>query len=178
VALADGGAILIDGGHDGTDIFCGDTFTANRAGENSLGGALFRTPDIDRQATIIDQCTFTENYSANGAGALYFHTSDFLLTNSTFALNGASWIGGALQADGTVLRVENSTFANNWAGLGWAVAALFDGEGNFRNCTLVGNNAWQSPIVPELAASIDNSIFQGNIASAGGISCDSDSPGS
>ena len=167
-----GGAILIDGGFGLTNVFCGDAFTSGRTGENALGGAIFRSPDFGRQTTIIDQCTFDRNFSPFGGGALFFLNSDLQIRRSTFT-NNASLIGGVLQASGTILEVENSTFANSNAGLAWAVGALFDVQGEFRNCTFVGNSAVFAPIVPDFTGvSIENSIFLGN-SSVGDIGCDS-----
>jgi len=167
-----GGAIFIDGGFDLTDVFCGDAFTSSQAGENALGGAIFRAADLDRQATMFDQCTFDRNLSPRGGGALFFQNSDLQITGSTFT-NNSSFIGGVLQADTTTLQMENSTFANNHTGLAWAVAALFDVQGEFRNCTFVGNSsAGFAPIVPDFTGvSIENSIFLGNL-SVGDTSCD------
>ena len=173
-----GGAICIDGGDDGLVVFCGDTFTGSRGGENAFGGAVFRTPDIEQQTTIIDQCTFDGSYSPHSGGALYFHNSNLQISKSTFSGNRAV-SGGGLQADGTVLQVENSTFANNHGGLAWGVAALFDVQGDFRNCTFVGNSAGFSPITPEFAgASIENSVFLENLSVGGDNTCDDASPGS
>jgi parallel beta helix pectate lyase-like protein len=161
-----GGAILIDGGFGLTDVFCGDAFTSSQAGENALGGAIFRSPDFDRQITMIDQCTFDGNFSPQGGGALFFTNSELQITRSTFT-NNASVIGGVLQAGATTLQIENSTFANNDTGLAWAVAALFDVQGEFRNCTFVGNSAGFAPIVPDFTGvSIENSIFLGNYSVA------------
>ena len=173
-----GGAICIDGGDNGLVVFCGDTFTRSRGGENAFGGAIFRTPDIEQQTTIIDQSTFDESYSPHSGGALYFHNSNLQISKSTFSENRAV-SGGSLQADGTVLQVENSTFANNHGDLAWGVAALFDVQGDFRNCTFVGNSAGFSPITPEFAgASIENSVFVGNTSVGGNTACDAQSAGS
>jgi len=173
-----GGAICIDGGFDGMEVFCGNNFMGSRAGENAFGGAIFRTANFDTQPTIIDQCSFEEGYSPLGGGALYIHNSDLQISKSTFSGNGAL-IGGALQADGTVLQVENSTFANSHAGLAWAVAAIFDVQADFRNCTFVGNNASFSPIVPDFTgASIENSVFLENASLGGDITCDAEYQGS
>src|SRR5262249_49152057 len=54
-----GGAVVIDGGSDGTVTLCGDRFLGNSG--NALGGAIFRTPDVARQTTRIDQSTFDGN---------------------------------------------------------------------------------------------------------------------
>src|SRR5216683_226199 len=83
-----GGAIYVDGGFDLTDVFCGNTFSGSRGGENALGGAIFRAADDGTQVTTIDQCTFDGNYSPLG-GALYFHNTNLQISKSTFANNTA-----------------------------------------------------------------------------------------
>ena len=95
-----GGAIVIDGGSDGTHTFCGATFTNNTGGMAALGGALFRTPDGAKQTTTIDRCTFDGNHGESG-GAAYFHNSTLAIHASTFSNNIATKGSGALQADGT-----------------------------------------------------------------------------
>src|SRR5713101_9555343 len=172
-----GGAIYVDGGFDLTDIFCGNTFSGSRGGENALGGAIFRAADDGTQVTTIDQCTFDGNYSPLG-GALYFHNTNLQISKSTFA-NNTAVIGGSLQADGTLLTVENSTFFNSQTSGPWGAIALFDGRGDLRNCTFVGNRADFSPIVPDFAdVTIENSIFLGNVAIGGNTDCDYTSAGS
>ncbi len=172
-----GGAIYVDGGFDLTDVFCGNTFSGSRGGENALGGAIFRAADDGTQVTTIDQCTFDGNYSPLG-GALYFHNTNLQISKSTFA-NNTAVIGGSLQADGTLLTVENSTFFNSQTSGPWGAIALFDGRGDLRNCTFVGNRADFSPIVPDFAdVTIENSIFLGNVAIGGNTDCDYTSAGS
>ena len=109
-------AIGIDGGDDGDDTFCGDTFTDNVA--NELGGVLGRTPDGAQRTTTFNLCTFAGNQAKNG-GALYLHNSDLVITGSTFSGNSATG-SGAIQADGTTFDFTNVTFSGNSAtdGLG------------------------------------------------------------
>src|SRR5262249_25762370 len=91
-----GAAIGIDGGSDGDDLFCGDTFTGNTANEF---GTVSRTPDAASHKTTFDRCTFDGNQTGHG-GALYFHNSTLVVTASTFSNNSAT-LSGAIQADGT-----------------------------------------------------------------------------
>jgi hypothetical protein len=166
-----GGAVYIDGGLDLTDVFCGNTFSGSRGGENALGGAIFRAADETTQVTIIDQCTFDGNHSPGG-GALYLHNTNLQISKSTFA-NNTAVIGGSMQADGTLLSVENSTFFNSQTSGPWGAIALFAGSGDLRNCTFVDNRADFSPIVPDFAGvTIENSIFLGNVAVGGNTGCD------
>lgn len=157
-------AIAIDGGSDGADLFCGDTFTGNQANEL---GTVGRTPDGDIQTTTFDRCTFDGNQAGNG-GALYFHNSNLVVTASTFSNNSATG-SGAIQADGTIFDFTNSTFSGNTAtnGLGGALA-LFGNGGTIVNCTFAGNTApggsglFAAAIAGGTALTIRNTIFDGN----------------
>lgn len=90
-----GGAVSIDGGDDGTLTVCGSTFSKNTC--HAIGGAIFRTPDGAKQTSNIDRssfdgnsCSGTYNGSPTGqAGAMYFHNSHVVLTNSTVSNNSA-----------------------------------------------------------------------------------------
>ena len=81
-----GGAVGIDGGDDGTHVFCGVVFRGNKAGVNALGGAIGRTPDRAKQTTVIDRCLFDGNTSQTG-GAAYFHNSTLQIRATTFHAN-------------------------------------------------------------------------------------------
>ena len=126
-----GGAVSIDGGDDGTLTICGCTFSKNAG--HAIGGAIFRTPDRAKQTSNIDRTTFdgntcsgTYNGAATGqAGAMYFHNSHVVLTNSTVSNNSAPGSGGFF-GDGTDLDATNTTFASNVAttGVGGAIAQL------------------------------------------------------
>jgi hypothetical protein len=131
-----GGAVAIDGGSDGMVTTCGNVFRNNKAG--ALGGALFRTPDTDRQTTTFDQSLFDGN-SANGGGALYLHHSDITITATTFSANSAPG-AGAIQADDAMLDFTNVTFAGNHAtkGLGGAMS-IFGNGGTLTNVTFANN---------------------------------------
>jgi len=136
-----GGAVVIDGGSDGTHTFCGAVFTNNTGGMAALGGALFRTPDIAKQTTTIDRCTFDGNHGESG-GAAYFHNSTLAIHASTFSNNTATKGSGALQADGTTFDLLNVTFTGNsaLAGLGGALS-LFGGGGTIAFTTFSANHA-------------------------------------
>jgi hypothetical protein len=166
-----GGAIAIDGGSDGRDTFCNDRFLGNTAGAGALGGALFRTPDLARQATVVDRCLFDGNsVPAGGGGAMYLHNSALQILSSTISHNSAQGPGG-IQADGTTIDLENDTFFGNsaTAGLGGALA-LFSGGGSVRFCTFASNQAdggdpyFGAAITAFASLRIDGSIFQDNTA--------------
>ena len=166
-----GGAVSIDGGDDGTLTVCGCTFSGNTC--HAIGGAIFRTPDQAKQTSNIDRTTFDGN-SCSGtydgkptgqAGAMYFHNSHVVLTNSTVSNNSAPGSGGFF-GDSTDLDATNTTFAANLAttGVGGAIAAT----GTLTNCTFSGNQAHGTMYAAFAAAlfggpwTVHNTIFDGN----------------
>jgi parallel beta-helix repeat protein len=162
-----GGAIVMDGGEDFSVVSCGNRFTNNHA--NVLGGAMFRTPDIDVADITFDRCTFDSNVADAGGGALYIHHSRLHVMASTFS-NNSSPGPGAIQSDDTSLDFVNSTFAGNRAtnGLGGAIALWSGQGGTIRNCTFANNGAnggsglFAAAIAGNPTLTIDNTIFANN----------------
>jgi hypothetical protein len=179
-----GGAVSIDGGDDGTLTICGCTFSKNAG--HAIGGAIFRTPDMAKQTSNIDRTTFDGNTCSgmyNGAatgqaGAMYFHNSHVVLTNSTVSNNSAPGSGGFF-GDGTDLDATNTTFASNVAttGVGGAIAS----SGTLTNCTFASNQAHGTNYAAFAAAlfggpwTVHNTIFDGNTDNdnSGSESCSS-----
>jgi polymorphic membrane protein len=163
----DGGAVLIDGSETATDVFCGARFTNNSAG--ALGGAIFRTPDGQRQTTTIDQTTIDSNTSVGG-GALYFHHSTLSITASTLSNNTAMERGGAIQADDTALTLTNDTLAGNVSltASGGAIALFSSPVATISSSTLANNHAdagaghFGGAIFSNSAFTIEDTIFSGN----------------
>ncbi len=166
-----GGAVSIDGGDDGTLTICGCTFSNNTC--HAIGGAIGRTPDNAQQTSNIDRSTFDGN-SCSGtydgmatgqAGAMYFHNSHVVLTNSTVSNNSAPGAAGFF-GDSTTLDATNTTFASNTAttGVGGAIAS----SGSLTNCTFANNQAHGTNYAAFAAAlfggpwTISNTIFDGN----------------
>ncbi len=160
-----GGAISIDGGETFTVVLCGDVFSGNAGGTGALGGALFRTPDGAMQSTTIDQCTFDGN-TADSAGAMYFHNSHLIITNSTLSNNVANG-SGAIQADGTILDLTNVTLYGNSARTSpGGTISLFGNSGTFTNVTFAKNHCDGAPgdgfgvdLFGGTALTINNSLF-------------------
>jgi len=160
-----GGAISIDGGETFAVVLCGDVFSKNAGGTGALGGALFRTPDGAMQSTTIDQCTFDSN-TADSAGAMYFHNSHLIITNSTLSNNVANG-SGAIQADGTILDLTNVTLYGNSAKTSpGGTISLFGNSGTFNNVTFAKNHCDGAPgsgfgvdLFGGTALTINNSIF-------------------
>jgi hypothetical protein len=179
-----GGAVSIDGGDDKTLTVCGCMFSSNSG--HAIGGAIFRTPDGAKQTSNIDRTTFDGNTCAgmyNGSatgqgGAMYFHNSHVVLTNSTISNNSAPGSGGFF-GDGTDLDATNTTFASNVAttGVGGAIAS----SGMLTNCTFANNAAHGTNYAAFAAAlfggpwTIHNTIFDGNTDddNSGSESCSS-----
>jgi len=161
------GAVAIDGGSDGTHTFCGVTFRNNTAGAQALAGALGRTPDDAKQATIIDRCLFDGNQApAGGGGALYFHNSTLQITATTFHANVAKGCGG-IQADGTTFDFVNDTFeanATNATGAVGGALCLFGGDGTLQNVTIANSkvDGFGSAIFGNPTLTITNSLFANN----------------
>jgi predicted outer membrane repeat protein len=123
-----GGAVVIDGGSDGTVTVCGCNFGHNSAG--ALGGGLFRAADNMTQTVNMDQTEFDANTAAQAGGAMYVHNCNLNISASTFATNSAPSAGG-IQADATKINFVNDTFSNNSAtmGAGGALALASGGGG-------------------------------------------------
>ena len=166
-----GGAVVIDGGEDFAVSVCGCSFSSNTGG--ALGGAIFRTPDINRQKTTIDRSSFDGN-TAKGGGALYFHHTDLAILATTFSSNTAEG-AGAIQADDTVLDMTNVTLAGNRAtkSLGGAVS-LFGNGGHLLNCTFADNHAdagsgiFGGALAGNTTFTIDNTIFSNDTSQDAG----------
>ena len=166
-----GGAVVMDGGEEFAVSICGCVFANNAGG--ALGGAVFRTPDINRQKTTIDRSTFDGN-TGKGGGALYFHHSDLTITATTFSNNSAEG-AGAIQADDTTLDMTNVTLTSNRAtkSLGGAVS-LFGNGGHLASCTFADNHAdagsgiFGAAIAGNTTFTIDNTIFANNTSQDAG----------
>jgi predicted outer membrane repeat protein len=102
-----------------TAIGCG--FTNNKASANSQeggGGAIFSK---SLGFITLDQCSFIGNTSDNFAGALHLLLSSLKATNTTFSMNKASVLGGAIYIDGAInkqgtIDISNCNFSGNTSG--------------------------------------------------------------
>jgi hypothetical protein len=167
----DGGAISVDGSEAATVTLACDTFMNNTGG--ALGGAFFRTPDGNRQTTVIDRSTFDGNSSQMAGGALYFWNSSVNLTSTTLS-NNSSPRGGALNAANTMLTFTNSTIAGNSAtqynGGGLLV---YSGTGTLINCTFANNHAdagsghYGGALAGGVTYTVTNTLFWNNTSKDG-----------
>lgn len=129
-ALNSGGGGAVDGRFGGSNCL----FIGNSAEQ---GGAL-------RGSCLLSACTFFENFASVG-GAAAFVEYGSRADNCLFAGNQAD-VGGAIHVVGDYSNILRSTFANNWAGTGGAVA-LAEGVAYFnaRDSILWGNGAAVGP---------------------------------
>ena len=167
-----GGAIAIDGGSDGTHLFCGARFLSNQAGVGALGGALFRTPDGAKQPTTIDRCLFDGNQAPTSAGAAYFHNSTLVVTASTFHANTSAAFG-AIQADGTTFDFTNDTFSANEGTNIAGTLALFGGDGAIRYSTFAGNKtgSFAADLFGNPALTLEGCLFQNAVGTSAPLQC-------
>lgn len=167
-AGGNGGAVAVDGVEPTALVFCGDVFVSNEAG--AYGGAVFRTPNGDRQDTIFEACRITQNRAADGGGGLYVSNSNFVLERSLVSGNTATGLGGGVRAErASVLAFVNTTFEGNVSEAGLAGALSYDdaGGGTIVNCTFVRNRAEGGPglfaaAIRGTTATIRNTIFHDN----------------
>jgi len=169
-----GGAVVIDGGDNGTATVCGATMTKNDS--HGLGSAIFRTVDAAMQPMNIDRSTFAQNatlaspVSGEGDGdTLYLQNVRLSFTNSAVLDNDSHGGGAGLRVEGTSqIVVSNSTFAGNHGpSLGIALNLSGDTSGSLTHVT-VANNATDAFIAGIFGGdgkvSLVNSVVAGNTA--------------
>jgi Right handed beta helix region len=134
------GAVYFDGmDNDGQPYtICGSVFRNNRC--NELGGALFRTPNVEVRQMVIDRSLFQGN-TARGGGVSFIKQNDVTVRESLFTGNRGGrnvageevggWAGGLWVNEGT-LNLVNTTFYDNSPG-----GLDVEGTGTVRNATFV-----------------------------------------
>ncbi len=168
-----------------------DSTISNNTANGGNGGAMFVKYDVNltrvtmegnsavghggaihaRYFASIDGSLFRDNHAigvSSMGGALNmnaYSTSQWTVSNSTFANNTTTGYGGAYAAGQTKLAVKNSTFSGNTADLrGGALYVRLGCE--ITNSTLYGNSSADSGGVYRIDAgsvcTITNSIFANN----------------
>ncbi|MBN2715340.1 MAG: hypothetical protein JXX14_05765 [Deltaproteobacteria bacterium] len=124
------GALYMDGLNDADTVFsiCGTVFRNNHA--NELGGALFRTPNVEPRKMLIDKCVFDGNTAYLG-GVSFIRDHELTVRNTTVMNNSAEIIGGIWVNSGT-MDVENCTAFNNHP-----TGFIVDNGGTITNSTIV-----------------------------------------
>lgn len=167
-AGGNGGAVAVDGVEPTPLVFCGTHFVDNTAG--AFGGAVFRTPNGDRQDTEFHACRIQGNRAESGGGGLYISNSNFVLDRCLVAENATPGLGGGVRAElASVLDFTNTTFFGNASEMGLAGALSYDdaGGGSIVNCTFARNRAEGGPglftaAIRGTTAEIRNTIFYEN----------------
>lgn len=166
-----GGAVQA-GGEGVIHAFTGCEFNSN-AGGTGGGGAIAFIVEDDASATIVEDCLFVGNSSAQAGALWYLHHGDHTVRSSRFHDNEATSFGaGGINHDSLTtaasLLVENSVFTGNTTlnGAG-GVYAGSEGQTRVVNCTLARNHSNNSTGGGGVAAStgdvtIDNSILWDN----------------
>jgi predicted outer membrane repeat protein len=117
-------------------VFTGCTFTENDA---SQGGAI----DTAGSA-IIEDCTFTGNFTTSGLGGGInnYNTGTLEVTGSTFTGNQSGWAGGAISQRGTSATIADCAFVEN-AALGGGGGAMNAESGAvvIERCEFINNTA-------------------------------------
>jgi hypothetical protein len=150
-----GGAVYFDGLNDADKVYtiCGSAFRNNKC--NELGGALFRTPNVEPREMLIDRSVFEGN-TARAGGVSFIKDNLVVVRGSLFSGNRSGVnvagedIGGALGGlwvDAGSVDIENSTFNDNQpSGLD------VSGGGTVRNSTFVSSSF-------DSSLELDNSLF-------------------
>ena len=150
-----GGGMTVD---HAEAIFIGCTFQNDVAnGSITGGGGLW----LNAAKVSFQSCIFNANTSLNYGAALSALDSEVFINGSRFTGNRANVpnhhansAGGAINANGSLLRIANCKFDNNQAGL---VAGAIYAYG-----------PWKDPVTtPATRLIVSNSTFTGNMAARG-----------
>ena len=121
-----------------------------------LAGAI-QVKDYGTSGRSVTNCNFTDCSSVNGsAGAVYWGSSEGVLSYSNFMNCSAKKDGGAIYWDGRDGIMRNNDFTNCSANHGGAIAS-----GSVRDCTFFDNRAnegnnWYHTSVPTLNLMVSN----------------------
>jgi hypothetical protein len=165
-----GGALTLD---NVEAIFVACTFQNDVAnGALTGGGGLW----INAAKVSFQSCIFNANTSLNYGAALSALNSEIFINGSRFTGNRANVpnhhansAGGAINANGSLLRIANCKFENNQAGLvGGAIYAYGPWKDPVTtpvtrliasNCTFTGNMAVRGPGGPVQSPAIGGAVF-------------------
>ena len=112
--------------------------TAGRASDN--GGAI--KVQNGGKAIIVDSAFIKNSAENGGAIATKYPSIGVTITGSSFEGNFASWDGGAIVKHGGDLRISQSSFVNNAAGIGGgAIQTSSAGKVDVSSSTFIGNRA-------------------------------------
>jgi len=108
------------------------------SGSSNNGGGIFSS-----ESTIeVENVDFSNNSSSNNGAAINSIESTVKVQNSTFSLNTCNSLGGAIFVDPlTTCEIYNSSFTNNGAWHGGAIATIGGGKLLVQGCSISNNNA-------------------------------------
>jgi hypothetical protein len=107
-------------------------------GSSNNGGGIYSSGSI----VEIDSVDFSYNSSSNNGAAINSIESTVKVQNSTFSLNTSDNIGGAIYVDPlTTCEIYNSSFDNNEALWGGAIATVGGGKLLVEGCNISFNTA-------------------------------------
>jgi len=107
-------------------------------GSSNNGGGIYSSGSI----VEIDSVDFSYNSSSNNGAAINSIESTVKVQNSTFSLNTSDNIGGAIYVDPlTTCEIYNSSFDNNGALWGGAIATVGGGKLLVEGCNISFNTA-------------------------------------
>ena len=111
---------------------------AIESGSSNNGGGIFSSG-----STIeVENVDFSNNSSSNNGAAINSIGSTIKVQNSTFNLNTSNVLGGAIFVDPlTICEIYNSSFTNNGAWHGGAIATIGGGKLLVKGCSISNNNA-------------------------------------
>jgi len=154
-----GSVVTFENGEDSTTVLSGFTIT-NGEGDQWIGGginiynsdpllnSLIITNNngggiLSSESTVeIDSVDFAYNSSSNNGAAINSIESTVKVQNSTFSLNTSDNIGGAIYVDPlTTCEIYNSSFYNNEALWGGAIATVGGGKLLVEGCNISFNTA-------------------------------------
>jgi len=107
-------------------------------GSSNNGGGIYSSGST----VAIDNVNFEENSSSNNGAAIKSIESTVKVQNSIFNLNTSNLLGGAIYVDPlTTCEIYNSSFTNNSAWHGGAIATVGGGKLLVKGCSISNNNA-------------------------------------
>ena len=108
------------------------------SGSSNNGGGIFSS-----ESTIeVENVDFSNNFSSNNGAAINSIESTVKVQNSTFSLNTCNSLGGAIYVDPlSTCEIYNSSFDNNGALWGGAIATVGGGKLLIEGCNISFNTA-------------------------------------
>ena len=114
-----------------------ENFIIKRGSSNNGGGIFSSESNIE-----VENVDFSNNSSSNNGAAINSIESTVKVQNSTFNLNTCDLLGGAIFVDPlTTCEIYNSSFTNNGAWHGGAIATIGGGKLLVQGCSISNNNA-------------------------------------